>query len=169
MDSSKTLLTLAISHNIYLTREERNRLANGDSISVTGVSMPVWYGKGKTTEPGKEVFCHYTLHNSPNAKSEIYFKTDGYEFNLPQLPRNFEMPQEIDDKDWANLEPEEREAIGEERYVPVNGKYLLDVKDGGSERLCFDQVAYAKMRGIPTTVFHTILIADMKMLENSLC
>jgi hypothetical protein len=137
--SAKTFLTLAISHEIYLTRDQRYRLAAGDSVSVTGISVPVWYAKGKTNEPAREVFCNYIIHNSPNAEDQIYFRMDGYEFNIPQLPGDFVMPPEISNEEWSALTQEQREALGEERYVPPHAANLLDLKDGGTENLIFVQ------------------------------
>jgi hypothetical protein len=163
-----SLLTLIISHNISLTSEQRKKLASGDSVATVGVSVPVWHAKSKTSEPAKEVFVNYIIHNHPEAGTLVHFKADGYEFNIPQLPNNFEMPPEMDDNEWRNLEPEEREAIAEERYVPLNGKNLLDPKEGGSGKLIFTRTARAKMRDIPTTVHHIIKIADISELKESL-
>ena len=58
------MLTLTILHNIFLTKQDRSTLINGGQIQAMGVSVPVWYLKGKTTEPAQEIFCEYILTNT---------------------------------------------------------------------------------------------------------
>lgn len=79
------MLTLTILHNIFLTKQDRSTLVNGGQIQAMGVSVPVWYLKGKTTEPAQEIFCEYILTNT----TEDYPLTalaKGYKINLPQTP-----------------------------------------------------------------------------------
>lgn len=159
-------MTLAISHRIALTREQRYNLASGKTVDVTGVSVPVWYIRGRTTEPAKEVFCNYILHNKDQDVS-IHFLTNGYEMNIPQLPKDFVMPAEITPQEWLNLELEEQEAVMEERYVPENGRYLLDIVDGGSKRLAFSRLGNVRIKGIPTTIYHTVFITDVEDFKAS--
>lgn len=140
---SKPILTLAISHNIHLTAEQRRDLAGGESIVARGVSLPVWYSKGKTSEPGREVICTYQIHNFVEAATQVVFNLDGYEFNLPQLGE--------DPPDNA-----------------VHGGQLLDVKYGGLGKIKFAVSTQARMNGVPTIIYHTILISDLDELRNTL-
>jgi hypothetical protein len=56
------MLTLTVSHNIFLTKKQRYELSVVEStLEVIGISFPVWFYKGKTSEPAKEVFCKYIL------------------------------------------------------------------------------------------------------------
>ena len=58
------MLTLVISHNINLSREERYNLHQGKPVTTVGVSVPVWFEKGNTSEPAQEVFVLYRLTNT---------------------------------------------------------------------------------------------------------
>ena len=58
------MLSIAIHHNIWLTRDQRYAIHDGAEIVVVGVSIPVWVHNNKvTSEPAKEVFCKYYLKN----------------------------------------------------------------------------------------------------------
>lgn len=154
VNNQKNSLVLSISHAIYLTREQRYQLVNGESLEVVGVSTPVWYSKEKTTEPGKEVFVRYLIHNKKELDDTVVeINVDGYEFNLKQI--------NPDDMVWVDKEKNHQEP-------PPNANYLKDVTDGGSEGLTMSRVAFAKMRKVPTKIYHTVRIKDMKYLESSL-
>lgn len=101
------MLTLTISHNIFLTREQRYSISNKETIEAIGVSVPVWFYRGNTSEPAKEIFCRYVLTN--NAKSDpIVPIVEGYKINLPI---------KVED---SSVE-----------------KKLLDIADGGAECLFY--------------------------------
>ncbi len=79
----KNPITITVSHNIFLTKDERYKLANGESIEVVGVSVPVWFHGGKTSEPAVEVFCKYRL-SSAKVPTPITNYEEGYLIALPQ-------------------------------------------------------------------------------------
>ena len=51
------MATLTISHYVYLNREQRYDIHDLKPVEVIGVSVPVWFNNGNTSEPAKEVFC----------------------------------------------------------------------------------------------------------------
>ena len=57
------MATLTISHYIYLTKEQRYALHERQPIEAIGISVPVWFNKGNTSEPAKEIFCKYQIAN----------------------------------------------------------------------------------------------------------
>lgn len=74
---SNKSICLTISHNVFLTREERYALVGGKSIRKIGVSVPIWLKKsGKTDEPAEEIFCWYELHGGEEFGVE--WTDDGY-------------------------------------------------------------------------------------------
>jgi len=101
------MLTLTISHNIFLTKEERYKLTSKENIETIGISTPVWFSRGNTSEPAKEVFCKYTITND-ETDAPISPTENGYRINLPKV---------IDDQSAE--------------------KKLLDVSDGGAECLFY--------------------------------
>jgi len=108
------MLTLTISHNIFLTREERYKVTNGEQIEVLGISIPVWFLRGNTSEPAREIFCKYIITND-DKNTPIFATSSGFQLNLPKVIDN------------QNTE-----------------KILLDIKDGGAECLFyreFDKVS----------------------------
>ena len=115
--------TLAIGHSLFLTREERYALFNGESICVIGVSVPVWFYKGVTSEPAIEVFANYKLSNSDHTSIK-HVKT-GYEIVLPK-----HLPYDKQFDPQGSMLP--------------SLDMLLDIKEGGNEFLAFSQ--YNKVR-----------------------
>jgi hypothetical protein len=82
MTDVKPILT--VSHYIYLTQEERYQLFDGTSVETIGISIPVWFRSGSTSEPAKEVFCRYYLSNTQDECSVSFIK-EGYKINLKSI------------------------------------------------------------------------------------
>jgi hypothetical protein len=141
------MLTLVVSHVIGLTREQRYDLHAGKPVDVVGVSVPVWFEKGSTSEPANEVFVNYKLTNKKES-FPIKMTKCGFEINIPQA--NPEAEAEI-----KQLPKDALEIVGVNTNFP-NSTNLLDLKDGGSEFLQFRQ--YAK----------TNLIADGQVTRKPL-
>lgn len=135
MSSQKRLITVSINHSIFLNRDQRYKLHEGNQVETIGVSMPVWFYKGSTTEPGEEVFCKYLLTNKGN-NEYVWFSEGGYTINLPQLPETF-VSQEIDLEIWRKLTEEQKNSFYESNKTPKNSQNLLDIKDGGGAHLAF--------------------------------
>lgn len=132
---------LTISHYIYLTKEERYNLFNQIPVDTIGISVPVWFYKGSTSEPAKEIFCRYCISNNENSKA-ITPTVDGYSLNIPQKFINF-------NKDSGALR-------------------LLDVKDGGCEELVFKQHGKILKNNKQYNVVHFIEIKPIELLLETL-
>jgi hypothetical protein len=146
----KRMNVLIISHYIYLNREQRYELHSGKKIEVVGISIPVWFNKGTTSEPAKELFCKYQITNEPKEKEITPFE-EGYIINLPQKP-------DLDEQEM-NL------------YFSVETKTsenLLDIKDGGSEELEFKQYSKIKKDNKEFNVLHFVEIKTEEVLKNTL-
>lgn len=145
------MATLLITHFIYLTKEQRYALHSGKNIEVVGVSLPVWFYKGTTSEPAKELFCRYELTND-NSNRPIKILEDGYNINLPQKP------SEEDDKSkvkavFVDYDTSER---------------LLDVADGGVEWLEFREYSKIEIDYIEHNIIHFIEMKKIELLEKTL-
>lgn len=143
-------LHLAVNHLIFLTKDERYNVFNGEKIETVGVAIPVWFWSGNTTEPANEVFCKYLITNEPTNET-ISMRKDGFEINTPQLEK------------MEKITPKNKTAIG-------NAKKLLDAKDGGSEWLEYKVFNKIKALGFdhPINVVHTIEIKSIDKLIASL-
>lgn len=160
-------VTLAISHNISLTREQRYDLHAGKTIQVVGVQVPVWHQRGFTSEPAIEVFCRYVLHNDPEGGTDISMSSWGYEFNLPQPSQNNLIP-EISLEKWRAMTLEEQdEWYSRFPQVPTS-KSLLEVEHGGSSCLSFKQKTIADANGTQVNVLHYVHIGTIDALKDSL-
>ncbi len=137
-------LTLTIAHNVFLTREQRYSLCEGNTLDVVGVSVPVWYYKRETSEPATEVFCKYKLIPSDD-KIYVNYTKDGYELFLSKTTFQTE-----DDKGGISI------------------KSLLDVKDGGVAWLAFRQFGKIKKNRKDINMIHFVEIKPMEDLEESL-
>lgn len=132
---------LTISHYIYLTKEERRQLFNQIPVSTIGISVPVWFDKGNTSEPAKEIFCKYFITNNIESK-KIEPNQDGYNINLP--------------RDFINFKNE-------------NGATrLLDVEEGGCEELVFKQYSKLNKENKNYNIIHFIEIKPIEILFDTL-
>lgn len=161
------MLSLTIQHKIYLTKEQRYALHEGINLVVVGVSIPIWFGKNYTSEPGKEVFCRYYLKNTKK-DIPIQILEDGYEIVIPN--RKGWRP-EISDEEWRKMK---QEGTVQKKYYDkcisrVTSKNLLDIKDGGSECLFYREHNKVIKNEVTTKTAHFINIEDMELLTNSLC
>ena len=141
------MATLTISHYIYLTKEQRYALHERKPIEVIGISIPVWFNKGNTSEPAKEVFCKYQITN--DSINRILLQTDeGYNVNIPQ---NVEVHNE-------NNEPLTATHFS-------TSEQLLDLSDGGVEYLEFKQYTKLNKKMHKFNVVHFFDIkSDSKLL-----
>jgi len=144
-----TDVTITVLHNIFLTRDERYKLAEGGDVEVVGVSVPVWFRKGKTTEPASEVFCKYRIGNAP-VSTPLTTYEEGYVVNLPQ---EGEVAVAI-------------KATGEEiPSAAPHPKMLKDIKDGGCAHMQFKQ--YTKVRK-GRNIFNLLHFVEIKEMETLL-
>ncbi len=143
--SKMNSLTLTVSHNIFLDRTQRYDLFDNKEIEVIGVSVPVWLHKGKTSEPGHEVFCKYKLIPT---KFTLLVKHNsvGYDIYLPHETHNTK-----DDK-----------------INPLTLKNILDVQDGGVSWLAFRQVGKAKKNKTNISIINFVEIKNTDELEKTL-
>jgi len=161
------MTTLTVSHNLFLTREQRYELFHGTDLEVVGVSVPVWIGNGQTTEPAIEVFAKYKLMNR-DEKIFIRQHNGYYEITIPVIEAVVPpMPDDI----WNSLTQQQRDewwAANDPNPSLIN---LLDIKDGGCGWLAFRQ--YSKLSKDTGSVgvlhvIHFVEIKDISDLEQSL-
>jgi hypothetical protein len=162
----KPSVTLALVHNIFLTREQRYNLHAGKTVQTSGVQVPVWHQRGYTSEPATEVFCRYVLNNKPDGDTEIEMNSWGYEFNLPQSVAK-QLPK-IDPNQWrAMTRDQQDEWYNQFPQVPTS-RNLLEPEHGGSGNISFNQKALSKANGVPVNVLHYVRIDTVEALKESL-
>lgn len=160
------MLTLAVSHNLFLNEEQRKELINGQTVECTGVSVPVWFHKGTTSEPAVEVFSKYSLTNVKQSYPVSTTK-QGYKINLPQIPEDYEKI-EIEESEWREMTESERLLWNSINKKPSSADDLKDIKDGGSEYLKFKTFDLIRKDKWKINVIHYIEIQKKEILENSL-
>lgn len=145
--------TLTILHQIYLTPEQREALVERrESVEVVGVSVPVWFESGNSSEPAQEVFVKYTLTNRLENHGVVTSK-DGYTINLPQ-PKPTEQDAEIKQM-FSNFD------TPRPKIMPTRN--LLE-----SGWLIFKQFQHVKQETRVLNVLHYIEMRDREYLEDSL-
>ena len=158
-------LGLIIHHNIYLTREQRYALHEGQDIEVAGVSVSVWCRGKVTSEPAKEVYCRYLLKN-PGEDQPVKMVKDGFELCLPnKKPIVSKIPDDI----WLKFTPEQRDDYYGVFKNGASTQNLLDIKDGGSACLMYrenNKVRYADDDDT-ITIIHLIQMRDTQVLEDT--
>lgn len=140
------MATLTISHYIYLTKEQRYALNDGDEVEVVGICVPVWFDKGTTSEPAHEIFCKYKLTN-PKTGVNIKQSEDGFVLVLPS-------------EDTESFAEEEKN--NSLKIKLGASESLLDFKDGGRE--CSEFRLYQKLL-INKNLYHLIHFIDIKSKE----
>jgi hypothetical protein len=147
------MATLTIAHYLYLNKEQRYKLHAGETLEVVGISIPVWFHKGNTSEPAKELFCRYKLTNRPKSKT-IMPTEEGYCINLPQK---------------LESDKEENEVYDAVNSQIGHSEMLLDIKDGGSEYLEFRQYNKVEQENHSFNVVHFVEIKPNEILEDTMC
>jgi hypothetical protein len=162
------MLSLAIHHNVWLTRDQRYAIHNGIELVVIGVSIPVWVSeKRMTSEPAKEIFCKYFIKN-PKFDAPIQIVNDGYEITLPN--REGTLPN-LTDEDWRYLnmnDPSKLTAMYDKCQKASNSKNLLDLCDGGSKNLSFREHNKGKIGNEPVNFIHFVNIEDIDLLKSTM-
>lgn len=148
------MATLTISHYIYINREQRYALHAGESLEVVGISVPVWFHKGTTSEPAKEIFCKYKITNEAENRAIIPTE-EGFNINLPQ-----KMDQDKDD-----TSEETKKAVALRLGTSEN---LLDYKDGGKEWLEFRQYNKVRQGENEFNVVHFVEIKPDEILSDTI-
>jgi hypothetical protein len=156
--------TLSIAHHVFLTRDERYALHNKEIIKTIGVSLPIWFCKGSTSEPGEEVFCEYILTNEEKKEADSVIIADtGYKINIPQVPKGY-VKKELSNEEWREMTMDERRAWYSENMPPLSSSNLLDKKDLGGKYLTFKVV---KKKVDDVSLIHFVVIKDWAELAES--
>ena len=156
------MLVLSIMHNVFLTKEEIEKLLEQKEIETIGVSVPVWYFKGDTSEPTEEVFCKYKLKITDKKESVSVLK-NGYVINLQNLPDDYE-EQALTPEELQKMSAEELGEWQAKNPKIANIKKLL--KEDGKTN--FRQFAKKKQNGKPTSLVHVVEINQMNRLLKSI-
>jgi hypothetical protein len=75
---------LTISHNLFLTRDERYGMRDLlNEVDTIGICLPVWVNGLVTSEPAEEVYCRYRLRNYtlPGVEA-VAMASDGFTISL---------------------------------------------------------------------------------------
>lgn len=144
---------LTISHFLYLTRDQRYKIHAGEVVETVGVSVPVWFLKGNTSEPAKELFCKYKITNEPINKA-IETVDEGFVINLPQ---------KIDLQPEDTVDDSFREAM---KHLPTSER-LLDIKDKGAGYLHFKQYNQVVINSIEFSIVHIVELQNEDFLIDS--
>ena len=155
-------LILAISHNIYINKNQENDLLNRIPIELMGVCVPVWHSGGKSNEPAKEVFCKYYIKNDI-IDSPIEALKNGFKINIPQIPDTFKKDKILSDEEWRGLKEKDLLEWYEKNTFPPNAQ---DLKDGG--HLCYVQYDKFLFRKKMADIVHNINIKTEECLVSSL-
>lgn len=157
-------MKLLVSHNLFLSKEQRYKWHDGEDLEVVGVSVPVWINGQKTSEPASEIFTKYQLR-SEGEKISLKAKRKYYEINIPKVAV-CEKPK-IPEFLW-NLLPQKDQDKLREMTTGLSLKNLLDLRDGGSACLAFKTNARITKNKKKVDATHFIEIKDMSELLDSL-
>ena len=146
------MATLTVSHYLYLSKKERYSLNDGNTVEVIGICIPVWFSKGTTTEPAKEVFCKYKLNNTRETKVNIKMLDEGFELDMPYF-------DEEDQMHTSEFTKDEKQFIVKKIGTSES---LLDLKDDGFEKAEFK--LYQKLLA-GNELHHLIHYIDIKPIE----
>jgi len=155
-------LILALSHNVYITPEQEELILKRTPVEIIGVCVPVWHRGGKSSEPAKELFCKYFIHNEINDFPIEIFK-NGFRINIPQIPDTFKKDKPLTDEEWRGLKEKELIEWYEKNASPPNAEYI---KDKGC--LCYLQYDKFMFKGKLADRVHNINIKPEYILKETL-
>lgn len=154
------MATLTISHHIYLDKNQRHTLHEGQSVEVTGVAVPVWFKKGNTTEPAPEIFCRYKLTNDRKGTMVIR-TTTGFHINLPSLELLGELKKEKHE-DGPEFDKLYEEVLKAYQKQYGTSEMLLDFEEGGMER---SEFKYYNKVDIDNKLHYAVHFVEIKPIE----
>jgi len=155
------MLVLSILHNIFLNETEIESLTKGEEIETIGVSVPVWYYEGNTSEPAEEVFCKYKISIN-NKKESVSISKNGYTINFPKLPNNYEEKKLSDERASKMTEEQVEKWYKENPKLPnINELY----KNGETH---FKKHTKKKQKGKLTNLVHCVEVSKINKLTNTL-
>jgi hypothetical protein len=160
MPTDRVLLT--VSHHIYLTKEERKALHDGETVETIGVSVPVLAYTSISTEPAKEVFCRYVI-SSPPQDVALQAGEDGYTVSVPRrkwAPRI----SEATDWEWRNMTNDQLLEYYQLRGEPISTHNVLDIEEGGSGGLYYREYGTRMLKGQLFEVVHHVHFEHVEML-----
>lgn len=160
------MLTLAISHNIFLDDNQIQNILDKKTIECIGVSVPVWFHKGTTSEPAVEVFSKYSITNV-ELNYPISTTKQGYKINLPQISEDFEKV-EIEKEEWEVMTQKERDLWEHLNKQPDTAESLKNIEEGGKESLKFKTFDTIKKDKSNINVIHYVEIQKNEVLEKTL-
>jgi len=159
------MLTIAISHNIFLTKDELATLSMGEPVETIGVSLPVWFFQGNTSEPAHEVFCEYKLTNIKE-DYPVTILAKGYRINLPQVPAMLSKLKKPSKRQWEEMTISEKEDWRQENPVSVTGEDLLDIDEVNPFH--FKKYNKIKEGDRRMNCIHAVEISTFELLNKSL-
>ncbi len=162
------MLTLSISHSIFLTLSQRYSLIDSQPVEIVAHNIPVWYFHGSTSEPAVEVFCKYKLLNDREKDYYVNFSGNSYEINLPNLPKEFKKARRLTNDEWRKLSKKQLDDWYSAAKTPPSVLDLQSEAVGGSGYLhfkCFDKM---KKNGRLISIVHNVEIDTMHNLVESL-
>ncbi len=165
------MITLTISHHIFLNKEQRYDLHNREDIEVIGTSVPVWHwNNGETTEPANEIFCKYYLTNIPE-DYPLCLLPRGYQINIPQISEQEQLKidsiRKIGHLEWNKMSKQKQESF----YSMIgasNSTCLLNYEDHGNKFLFFKCHQKEKFKGKIVDMTHFIHMRDLDDLIDSI-
>lgn len=159
------MLVLSILHSIFLTPKEVENLISGEEVDAIGVSVPVWYYQGNTSEPAEEVFCKYKLKVSDKKESVSTLKNGhGYSINFPKLSSDYK-EQVLSKEQITTMSKEELAKWHKDNPKTSNVNDLVSEK----EKTSFKQFVKRKQKGKMTNLIHCVELMSANKLLESMC
>ena len=105
---------LFVTHSVFLTEEQIEKVVSGEGVESIGHCVPVWVDAktGRTTEPAKEIFCLYLVNNSSDNERDVKLlpRKKGYEIFIPNSSK-WSPPPPVDYEKISVWSSEDRMAL----------------------------------------------------------
>lgn len=157
---------VTFQHHIFIEKELRNSLLDGNPIETVGMFTPVWFWRGKTSEPAAEIFAQYTLINDLASDISVNQNPKGFTINIG-MPWAFYVDQ-LSDEQLASMSERRLERWHLKNAPIYDLMNLADKEHGGNERLSFSRKESRDESGMMVDILHFIKIADVEQLESTI-
>ena len=167
-------LALFINHNIFLTKEQIEKILEKKTIKVIGASVPVWLNAStsKTTEPAKEFFCQYRIYYD-SKKDEVIQSNKVYDIFLKKIewkkPENISLEESLKMTFEERKKHEKKMAIFWKKNPEPPNLNQLQTSGKFNKKILELDVKIENIENHTVDVQHVLNIKKTEELSKSLC
>ncbi len=140
---------LVISHSVFLTAEEIQKLKDSKTVIKTvGITVPV-KGDGVANTKLTEVFCNYTITNKGEIEADdVELIADGYKLSIKDTTNWEPILDTPEDTSWVFFQVEQPLTFNDVQYLATHQILIQKVDDLERSTVCESLARYLDQKKI---------------------